>query len=59
MLTLEDIQARLKDRKLKKVAESVGLAYATVWRVATNRAPDVSYLVVKKLSDYFTSQEAG
>jgi hypothetical protein len=52
MMTLEQIQEALKDRKLVAVAEATGLAYNTVWRVTAGKAPSVSYDVVKKLSDY-------
>ena len=54
MLTLEQITAKLQDRKPKVVAEETGLAYYTVWRVQTGRITAVSYDVVRRLSDYLT-----
>lgn len=52
MMTLEQVKAALQDRKLKAVAKATGLAYDTVWRVATGRMERVSYETVKALSDY-------
>jgi len=52
MMTLEQVKAALQDRKLKAVAQATGLAYDTVWRVATGRMERVSYETVKALSDY-------
>lgn len=54
MLTLEQIQEALKERKLKIVAEKTGLAYDTVRRVAYGHFKEPSYSVVKRLSDYLT-----
>lgn len=56
MMTLDQIQAALADRKLTIVAEATGMAYDTVRRVARNKAPSVSYEVVKKLSDYLEAR---
>ena len=58
MMTLEQVQQALQDRRLRRVAEATGLAYNTVWRVASNRTAEVSYDVVKRLSDYLTNSEA-
>lgn len=52
MMTIEKVREALQDRTLTKVAESCGLAYDTVWRVANDRAKSVSYDVVRRLSDY-------
>lgn len=52
MMTLEQVRAGLQDRKLRIVAAATGLAYDTVWRVATGRMDRVSYETVKVLSDY-------
>jgi len=56
MLTLEQVRKSLYDRNLRKVAEATGLSYDTVWRVASGRAPQVSYETVQILSEYL---EAG
>jgi len=58
MMTLEQVQAALQDRKLPQVAERTGLAYQTVWRVAAGRIERVSYDVVKALSDYLEGTAA-
>lgn len=52
MMTLEEVQAGLKDRRLKVVARHTGLAYDTVWRVASGNMVRVSYETVQTLSDY-------
>ena len=52
MLNLEEVREKIKDRKLRVVAEQTGLNYNTVWRVATGRVKEVSYDTIKKLSDY-------
>lgn len=52
MMTLEQVRQGLQDRKLRAVAQATGLAYDTVWRVATGRMERVSYDTVKALSDY-------
>jgi transcriptional regulator with XRE-family HTH domain len=52
MLTVEEIETKLKDRTLTKVAEATGLSYPTVWNVANGKVGRVEYETVKKLSDY-------
>jgi len=52
MLTLEEVKEKLKDRRLPAVAQSTGLAYGTVRKVAAGEDKAVSYDVVKRLSDY-------
>jgi hypothetical protein len=52
MLTVEQVIERLKDRKLKVVAEKTGLHYQTVLRIAKGNFKEVSYSVIKSLSDY-------
>lgn len=52
MMTLPQVQAALADRRLTVVARETGLAYDTVWRVASGRAKAVSYDVVERLSRY-------
>lgn len=56
MLTIEQIIEALKDRSLKKVSESTGLSYDTVWRVANGKALKPSHDTVKKISDYLKSR---
>jgi hypothetical protein len=56
MLTLEQVIDGLRDRNLRKVAVATGLAYGTVYRIATGNALEPDYRSVKLLSDYI---EAG
>lgn len=51
MMTLEEIQRKLEDRNLRKVAQATGLHYNTVYRLMNNQQKP-SYKVVKMLSDY-------
>ena len=52
MSSINEIRAKLKDRRLTVVAEQTGLHYNTVWRIATGRNSDPSYGVVKRLAEY-------
>lgn len=52
MMTLEAVQEALFDRRLRLVAEATGLSYDTVWRVRNGEVKQVSYDVIKRLSDY-------
>lgn len=54
MLTLEQIQAALADRKAKVVAAETGLNYMTVWRIANGKETNPKFATVKVLSDYLT-----
>lgn len=54
MMTLEQVRSALQDRTLTKVAAAAGLAYNTVLRVANGIDKNVSYDVVKRLSDYLS-----
>ncbi len=56
MMTLEQVQQLLADRKPGVVANATGLSYDTVWRVQRGDMKAVSYDVVKRLSDYLQSQ---
>lgn len=56
MMTLEQIQAALQDRKPSVVADATGLTYQTVWRVQRHKVKAVSYSTVQKLSAYFLGQ---
>lgn len=57
MLTLDQVRNALKDRNLVVVSESTGLHYQTVCRVARAADKQVSYQVVKALSDYLLTTE--
>ena len=54
MMTLEQVQAALSDRRLMVVAKETGLSYYTVRRVAKAEDQKVSYETIKRLSDYLT-----
>jgi hypothetical protein len=54
MLTLEEISIILQDRNLTEVSRRCGVGYITVWRIANNKAGNVSYESVLKLSEYLT-----
>ena len=58
MMTLEQVQRMLADRKPAVVANATGLSYDTVWRVQRGDIKAVSYDVVKRLSDYLQGQAA-
>jgi hypothetical protein len=52
VLKIEEVVSGLSDRNLRAVSKNTGLAYMTVWRVASGRTQKVSYQTVKALSDY-------
>lgn len=52
MLTLDQIRAALRDRRLSKVAEATGLHYNTIREVRDNPNANPTYKVIKVLSDY-------
>jgi len=54
MLRLDQVQKRLRDRNIKEVARSTGIAYDTVLRIANGRFKSPSYFIVEQLSDYLT-----
>lgn len=58
MLTLEQIIKKLHDRKLVKVAESIGVDVKTLYRIKNRKTTGkISYDTVKRLSDYLESNE--
>lgn len=52
MLTIEEIQEKLKDRNLTKVAESCDLTRPFISAIRSGKVKNPSYETVKKLSDY-------
>lgn len=54
MMTLEQVQNALTDRRLPVVAKETGLSYFTVRRVAKGEDQRVTYETIKRLSDYLT-----
>lgn len=58
MMTLEQIQAALRDRRPGKVAEATGLHYNTIREVRDNPAANPTYSVLRALSEYLSQREA-
>lgn len=59
MLTIEQIRAALRDRRLSIVAAATGLHYNTIRCVRDGLSPNHSYKVLKALSDYFEETKNG
>lgn len=55
MLTIEQIQQRLADANLMKVAQRSGVHYSSIYRLMNGSEP--MYATVKALSDYLTQKE--
>lgn len=55
MLTLEQISKRLETANIRALAREIGVHPNTIYGMQKGR--NVSYEVVKKLSDYFLSLE--
>ena len=55
---LEYIERHIKDRRLKVIAISCELSYATVWRIANGKGHQCKYDVVKKIYDYLGGSHA-
>lgn len=51
MLTLDEIRARMKDRRVRRVAEAIGVHHQTIYNVMEPGA-NPSHDTLKKLSDY-------
>jgi N-acetylmuramic acid 6-phosphate (MurNAc-6-P) etherase len=56
MLTLEEIREKLKDRKLKMVADACGVHSETLRRLLKGQM--VSYETTKAVSDYLEGKNA-
>lgn len=57
MMTLDQIRAALRDRRLAKVAEATGLHYNTIREVRDNQNANPTYKVIRVLSDYLTQHQ--
>jgi hypothetical protein len=57
MLDLQQIKDKLKERRLPLVARETGLHYNTVRKIAADADVDVSYLTVKRISDYLEGKD--
>jgi hypothetical protein len=51
MMTLEQVQERLKPMNLRVVSSVTGIKYGLLWKTV-NQKMRVNYDVVKRLSDY-------
>lgn len=52
MMTIEQVQEKLKDRNLTEVAKSIGVTSAYLSAIRKGVKVNPSYEVIKKLSDY-------
>lgn len=52
MLTVEQIAARLADRRVPLVAAATGLHHNTIYAIRDGKVSDPSHRVIKALSDY-------
>lgn len=52
MLTLEQIRAKLKDRRLYMVAKEIGVSYPTLLAISTGKAKNPSYRIIGLICDY-------
>ncbi len=52
MLTPNDIQEALQDRRLDKVSEATGVHYNTIRAIRDNPNSNPTWRVLKALSDY-------
>ena len=57
MMTLEQVQAALADRRTDKVAEATGLHYNTVREIRDNVNANPTWRVFKALSDYLEGKQ--
>jgi len=54
MLTLDQIQFRLQDRRIDAVSEATGVHRNTIAGIRSGRIANPRYNTVKALSDYLT-----
>lgn len=57
MMTLEQIQDALKDRRPKMVAQETGLHLNTIIKVRDNQDANPTYRVIEALSRYLQQRE--
>lgn len=53
MMTLEQIQAALSDRRIDKVSEATGVPYNTVRHVRDSPTANPTWKTMRALSEYF------
>lgn len=52
MLTLEQIQFKLKDRRLRVVAGEIGISYPTLLSIAQGKSKNPSYRIIQLICKY-------
>jgi transcriptional regulator with XRE-family HTH domain len=56
MLNLDQIKAKLSDRRLDAIAAATGLHRNTIANIKSGKIENPTYYVLIKLSDYFEGQ---
>jgi hypothetical protein len=56
MLSLEEIQKRLKDRRLTVVSEKIGVSYPTLLAISKGES-NTTYKILKLVSDYLCNNK--
>lgn len=57
MMTLDQIRSALDDRILYVVADRTGIHRNTIAKIKNGKIENPTYCVMKKISDYLSSQE--
>lgn len=52
LLSLEDIQQLLKDKRLYVVSNATGLSFPTLKKMADGKKENFTYKTIKAISDY-------
>lgn len=52
MLTLEQIQEKLKDRRLYMVAKEIGVSYPTLLAISRGESKNPSYRIIQLICEY-------
>lgn len=56
MLTLQQIQDKLKDRRLRVIAQDIGVSYPTLLSIAQGKSKNPSYRIVQLICEYLESK---
>lgn len=57
MLTLEQLQERLKDRRLTVISKEIGVSYPTLLAIARGESKNPSYRIVQLICEYLESNK--
>ena len=52
MLSLDEIQERLKDRRLTVMSKEIGISYPTLLSIAQGKSKNPSYRIVQLICEY-------